>query len=349
MTTRVRYLVSAAALATTFTTVVAPLNAGTISIWAYMDINLATHPEKDWVIAGHRATYNNFAGKDYYQYNFSADENNYCFDATDGWDSGFINHNASQFGAITSNSFVKRADKSNGSDASALCWSCLGDRDPNEYVATGFAHVFRGTKLIASLSKSYARDSGSLCLWSIEPPQSPIILDMGGDNIRLSGPSVEFDIDADGDLELVSWVKKADDVFLAFDRNGNGTVDNGAELLGDSTPLLNGATAEHGFQVLAELDLPENGGNGDGYFTEEDSTFGELLLWSDSNRDGFGGSGELQPASSAGLVSIDLDYVESRRRDRHGNEFRYNTKAAIIIDGKTGIRHASDVFLVTIE
>ena len=74
-----------------------------------------------------------------------------------------------------------------------------------------------------------------------------------------------FDIDADGYSESVTWVSpEARDAFLFLDRNGNGIVDDGSELFGDATYLFSGEIAQHGYEALAEFDLFEYGGNGDG-------------------------------------------------------------------------------------
>jgi hypothetical protein len=47
-----------------------------------------------------------------------------------------------------------------------------------------------------------------------------------------------------------------------------------------------------------------------------------------------------------GLAVIDLDYRESRRRDEHGNWFRYRAKIRDTRGAQLG-RWAWDVFLVT--
>lgn len=48
---------------------------------------------------------------------------------------------------------------------------------------------------------------------------------------------------------------------LVRDLNGNGLIDNGTELFGNSTILSNNETAANGFEALKELDS-----NGDGIF-----------------------------------------------------------------------------------
>lgn len=182
---------------------------------------------------------------------------------------------------------------------------------------------------------------------------SPVIVDLDGGSIRLGSlhpDPVAFDIDADGDHEWVSWtLRDTGDAFLALDRNANGIIDDGSELFGNVTPLAGGGLAAHGFEALAEFDLVQYGGNGDQLVDAWDAVFPGLLFWLDMNRNGQSEPSEMAPAAYLGLVSISLDFIESRKKDRHGNEFRYMTNARVFIDGRVQTRRASDVFLLMAE
>src|SRR5438105_10477942 len=93
--------------------------------------------------------------------------------------------------------------------------------------------------------------NGFECIYT---PGSPILIDVGGKGYRLTSvdDGVLFDIDGDGTREQVSWTARgAENAFLAIDRNGNGRIDDGTELFGTATPVLNGAsTAANGFEAL---------------------------------------------------------------------------------------------------
>ncbi len=133
--------------------------------------------------------------------------------------------------------------------------------------------------------------------------RDPLILDLDGNGIQTTNAAtngIHFDHDANGFAEATGWIN-ADDAFLAFDRNGNGTIDTGNELFGDQTALRSGAKAASGLQALAEWDS-----NRDGQIDAADNRFAHLRVWRDLNQDGISQTDELQTLTDAGIASINL-------------------------------------------
>lgn len=148
----------------------------------------------------------------------------------------------------------------------------------------------------------------------------PLILDLDGNGIQLSGLAdpVIFDIDGDGILDTTAWTARgSDDAFLILDADGDRFVDGAKELFGS-------ATARHAFEALSRHDWPENGGNEDGVIDQKDRVWAHLRLWIDADHDGSSApNGEIVTLQSRGIVRLNLEYLELTAEDRYGNRVDY--------------------------
>lgn len=93
----------------------------------------------------------------------------------------------------------------------------------------------------------------------------PLILNFEGNYADLSDEKFEFDLDADGNSELISYLS-GNSGMLALDRNKDGIINDGSELFG--------ALTGNGFAELAEYDE-----DGNGYIDEADPIFQQLMIW----------------------------------------------------------------------
>jgi len=165
-------------------------------------------------------------------------------------------------------------------------------------------------------------DSTVWTLWRCQP-LTPIIIDMGQNGIHLGqkGVYVDFDYLGFGSSQSTQWVRPGgDETFLALDLNSNGLVDDGSELFGNGTWLIDeGTWAYHGFEALAQYDHVTQGGNGDGLITENDDVWDRLLLWNDADADAISTAGELGLVRDSGLASFETAPKENNRQDSAGN------------------------------
>jgi len=173
-----------------------------------------------------------------------------------------------------------------------------------------------------------------------------IRMDRGGFNLTGARDGVPFDLNANGVAERVAWTRPdQEDAFLAYDRNGNGRIDDGSELFGNHTPVnAAGATASNGFEALKFY-------LGDGLHLANQldasaAIWPALLLWTDRNHNGISEPDELVRLADTGIVSIGLDYKQSNRTDRFGNLFRQRAEI-VWRNGHTD--KVFDVWLTTVR
>lgn len=133
--------------------------------------------------------------------------------------------------------------------------------------------------------------------------RDPLIIDLNGTGFvtTMNKDGVHFDLNCDGFAERINWT--TENGLLALDLNGNGMIDDGGEVFGDSTLLPDGSRAKNGFEALAQYDL-----NKDGIIDENDEIYERLKVWVDADASGESEEGELKSLKELGIKAINLNY-----------------------------------------
>ncbi|MBY4675095.1 hypothetical protein [Marinobacterium arenosum] len=122
--------------------------------------------------------------------------------------------------------------------------------------------------------------------------KDPLVLNFNGSAAELTEEKFQFDLDLDGELELINLFGP-DSALLALDTNEDGLINDGAELFG--------AASGDGFAELAAYDE-----DGNGFIDEADSIFEQLRLWSHLN-----GEGRLQTLAEKDVGAIYLGSTQT--------------------------------------
>jgi hypothetical protein len=146
-------------------------------------------------------------------------------------------------------------------------------------------------QLDLSMSRSYYEETNISLRAGNAQRKDPLVINFGGSAAELSDMKFSFDLDGDGSKEQISQFASASG-YLALDKNSNGKVDNGLELLGPET--------DSGFGELAALD-----GDRNGWIDENDAAFNELKVW-------VPGKDKLMTLKEAGVGALALAHVNSQ-------------------------------------
>jgi len=114
------------------------------------------------------------------------------------------------------------------------------------------------------LSRSYHEESHTQIRKGDAKKIDPLTLNFSGNSAQLTSQKFEFDLNADGKKDSISFVQGAG--FLAFDKNGDGKINDGSELFGPGTG--------NGFAELAAYDS-----DGNHWIDENDAIFDKLQVW----------------------------------------------------------------------
>lgn len=121
----------------------------------------------------------------------------------------------------------------------------------------------------------------------------PLVINFNAPNASLSQEKMEFDLDADGNADSISFVGSGSG-FLALDLNEDGEINDGRELFGPQTG--------NGFNELAQYDSDNNG-----WIDENDPIYDRLRIWTKNEN----GDLELLALGEKGVGAIYLGNIST--------------------------------------
>lgn len=148
-------------------------------------------------------------------------------------------------------------------------------------------------QLDLSMSRSYAESTDIALRAGNAQRKDPLVINFGGSAAQLTDQKFSFDLDGDGNNEEIAQLGSGSG-YLALDKNSDGKINDGKELLGPTT--------DSGFGELAALDQDHNG-----WIDENDAAFQQLKIWV-PNADG----GQLMSLADAGVGALALAHVGSK-------------------------------------
>lgn len=121
----------------------------------------------------------------------------------------------------------------------------------------------------------------------------PLVINLDADVAQLSDQNFYFDIDADGEKDEIAQLNSSSG-YLALDKNGDNTINDGNELFGTKSG--------NGFADLAQYDQ-----DGNGWIDEGDEIWSKLKIWCKNEK----GEDVLYRLADKGVGAICLQNAET--------------------------------------
>ncbi len=135
--------------------------------------------------------------------------------------------------------------------------------------ASGIIKTADGKEISIDLSLSMSREFISSKELHISAGDAakidPLVINFAGSSVDLTDKKFSFDLDSDGSLDQISFVRKGSG-FLSIDTNSDGIINDGSELFGPKSG--------DGFKDLSIYDEDKNG-----WIDESDSIYEKLRIW----------------------------------------------------------------------
>jgi len=195
--------------------------------------------------------------------------------------------------------------------------SFVMEQESTTFSATGIAKTADGREIEFGVDLHMSRAFTGTMFSSKDEEiilTDPLVINLDSSSASVTDQKFFFDLDADGKKEEISLLGQGSG-FLAYDKNGDGVINDGSELFG--------TRSGDGFADLAKYDE-----DGNGWIDENDDIFSNLKVWV-KNEDG---SDRLLDLKEANVGAI---YLGSADTQFHLNDAYTNQNNAVI--QKTGV------------
>jgi len=201
------------------------------------------------------------------------------------------------------------------------------EQEKMEFKAEGLIRTADGREIAFStsltMSRNYVEESGINTGQGGAKKIDPLVINFDGKGAQLSQTRFNFDLDNNGTEEQIASLHPGSG-YLAWDRNGDGIINNGSELFGPTSGL--------GFSELARFDE-----DGNHFIDEGDSIYHQLRIWS-FNEDG---SQQLVALGDKNIGAIFLGHVTSpfQLKDDNNQSLGEISNSGFFLyeNGKTGL------------
>lgn len=207
------------------------------------------------------------------------------------------------------------------------------ESETTSFSAAGTVNTADGRSLDINLnlimSRSFTEATSEVIDYTQPVLCDPLVINLTSSPATVSDQTFFFDLDADGTEEEISQLS-AGSGYLAFDKNGDGSINDGSELFG--------VKSGNGFSDLMAYDSDNNG-----WIDEADPIFSKLQIWSlDEN-----GNSTLTDLKEAGVGAIYLGSSDTgfalKGADNSTNAVIRRTGIFLYEDGTAGTMQQMDL------
>lgn len=209
--------------------------------------------------------------------------------------------------------------------------TCFYEQESVSFDAKGIVKTADGREIDIDINVSMSREFSAyyteITNTELVVYCDPLVINYSGDPASLSDTKFFFDLDSDGVEDEISRLSSGSG-YLALDKNGDGTINDGSELFGTKSG--------DGFKDLAAYDS-----DGNGWIDENDDIFDKLKIWvTDSDGNNTLYTLKEKDVGAIYLGNVDTNYSLNSKLDNTVNGAIRKTGLFLYESGMTGtIQH----------